>query len=418
MAWHLEITEGPQSGAKLPLDRQGAVIGRDPARCALVLTGSEVSRLHARVTPGSDGSVELEDLGSTHGTFVNGQQISGKARLGPADSVLIGSSRLRLLEAPSLHEGQEPMPLQRFLTIGREPGQDLVLNHPGVSRVHARIEGRGGVFFLTDLESAHGTYLNGQRVKGTVELVPFSRIRIHDFSYLFDGKHLFDEQGAVVARLSPQEQQPAPSLSYVQALKAPFEGEGGLRWLLGSLLSAIPIVAFFTDGYRYKLFQKGFAGEVAMPPWEEWGDLFLKGLLFFLVRFFYMLLPFMFTLFFMVLMAGSPGSEALLITAILVNTILIALVGFVLPMSLAHFAATEDFYRAFHLSTTFQNIKEVWGQYLTIVFLLLGLWVVVLLLSLIPYVGMVFLVGGMFYIYIVSGLLFGEAYRRSQALGL
>lgn len=56
-------------------------IGRDSSN-NIVLDDPEVSRFHAELTRDASGSY-LTDLSSTHGTFVDGQRISGAARLNP-----------------------------------------------------------------------------------------------------------------------------------------------------------------------------------------------------------------------------------------------------------------------------------------------------------------------------------------------
>jgi len=50
-------------------------------------------------------------------------------------------------------------------TLGRLPGQDLVLNDPMVSRRHATIVKEDGVWTVIDQKSTHGTFLNGSRVE-------------------------------------------------------------------------------------------------------------------------------------------------------------------------------------------------------------------------------------------------------------
>jgi pSer/pThr/pTyr-binding forkhead associated (FHA) protein len=70
------------------------VIGRD-AGTGIRLDGDEfASSQHARIEPRQDG-VWVEDLGSTNGTFLNGERITAE-RLKPGDVVRVGQTELRL----------------------------------------------------------------------------------------------------------------------------------------------------------------------------------------------------------------------------------------------------------------------------------------------------------------------------------
>lgn len=53
----------------------------------------------------------------------------------------------------------------RPFTVGRDPGNDIILRDPKVSRHHAEIVFERGFFVLHDLASANGTYVNGRRVR-------------------------------------------------------------------------------------------------------------------------------------------------------------------------------------------------------------------------------------------------------------
>lgn len=53
---------------------------------------------------------------------------------------------------------------QLRLRIGRDPGNDVVLRDPKVSRRHAEVVFERGFFVVHDLQSANGTYLNGRRI--------------------------------------------------------------------------------------------------------------------------------------------------------------------------------------------------------------------------------------------------------------
>ncbi len=92
----LEIVEGPDAGRQTPLNGP-LVLGRDPT-ADVVLDDSQASRRHARLTPGPVGAV-VEDLESTNGTFVNHNEVHGRAELNPGDELLIGVTLMQLRSA-------------------------------------------------------------------------------------------------------------------------------------------------------------------------------------------------------------------------------------------------------------------------------------------------------------------------------
>ena len=62
----------------------GRAVGAD-----FIIEAALVSRVHCRITSLPDGSLEVRDLESTNGTFVNDQRIT-TARLGPGDRLKVG----------------------------------------------------------------------------------------------------------------------------------------------------------------------------------------------------------------------------------------------------------------------------------------------------------------------------------------
>ena len=66
------------------------VVGREPNRCDVLLDSDMVSRQHARFVPAGDGHVELTDLDSSNGTFVNGRR-TASALLSDGDRIGFGS---------------------------------------------------------------------------------------------------------------------------------------------------------------------------------------------------------------------------------------------------------------------------------------------------------------------------------------
>jgi DNA-binding winged helix-turn-helix (wHTH) protein len=78
----LVAQNGPLKGERWPLDRP-LVLGRD-AGCDVPISDRQVSRFHARLTPGPNGVV-LEDLGSKNGTSYGGGRISAPVVLQDGD---------------------------------------------------------------------------------------------------------------------------------------------------------------------------------------------------------------------------------------------------------------------------------------------------------------------------------------------
>jgi pSer/pThr/pTyr-binding forkhead associated (FHA) protein len=92
----LEIVEGDDAGRQTPLD--GSIeIGRE-ASTGLALDDDQASRRHARVSPQGDHAV-VEDLGSTNGTYLNGQPIEGQRTLRPGDRLRVGLTVFELRTA-------------------------------------------------------------------------------------------------------------------------------------------------------------------------------------------------------------------------------------------------------------------------------------------------------------------------------
>ena len=53
----------------------------------------------------------------------------------------------------------------RPFTVGRDPGNDIILRDPKVSRHHSEIVFERGFFVMHDLASANGTFVNGKRIR-------------------------------------------------------------------------------------------------------------------------------------------------------------------------------------------------------------------------------------------------------------
>ena len=87
-SFQLVMQKGPNPGKIFELMQDEATIGRDISN-RIVINDPEVSRRHARLTLQAGGYV-IEDLGSTNGTFVDGQRLMGPHLLRPGQTVMLG----------------------------------------------------------------------------------------------------------------------------------------------------------------------------------------------------------------------------------------------------------------------------------------------------------------------------------------
>ena len=70
--------------------------------------------------------------------------------------------------------------LKDEVSLGRGEDNDVVIPHASVSRAHARLMRRNGVYELTDLNSTNGSYVNEQPVHGSVSVTSGSEVRLGD----------------------------------------------------------------------------------------------------------------------------------------------------------------------------------------------------------------------------------------------
>ena len=71
------------------------------------------------------------------------------------------------------------------ITIGRAIENSIVITSKRVSREHARIRRQGRYWFLEDLRSSNGVFLNEERVLGSMELRDGDRINIGDVDFVY-----------------------------------------------------------------------------------------------------------------------------------------------------------------------------------------------------------------------------------------
>src|SRR5205085_8830521 len=100
--------------------------------------------------------------------------------------------------------------LKSDLAVGRTEGNDLVLNHPSVSRKHAKFEERNNTWWIIDLKSTNGVKVNGNLITES-QVNPGDKILIGSValdlkalpSVDFSDQSMFDNpSGTVIRRIS------------------------------------------------------------------------------------------------------------------------------------------------------------------------------------------------------------------------
>jgi pSer/pThr/pTyr-binding forkhead associated (FHA) protein len=107
-----------------------------------------------------------------------------------------------------MHSGPTPgktFPLEGdVLTIGREAGNQIVINDAEVSRKHSQLVFQGGKFVLTDLGSTNGTFVNGQRLAGQHVLQPGEIISLGEqINLLYEAIQVVDPNATMLSTGKP-----------------------------------------------------------------------------------------------------------------------------------------------------------------------------------------------------------------------
>jgi pSer/pThr/pTyr-binding forkhead associated (FHA) protein len=122
--------------------------------CDLLVNKPTVSSRHCRLTELVDGYL-LEDLGSSNGTFVNGERLDSPKRVSRGDAITLG------LTVPLPWPRPAVSPDARIVRIGRDADNEIVLDDPRVSGHHARLVMRpGSPALIEDAGSSNGTCVN------------------------------------------------------------------------------------------------------------------------------------------------------------------------------------------------------------------------------------------------------------------
>jgi pSer/pThr/pTyr-binding forkhead associated (FHA) protein len=192
--YKIVITDDEGKTTLVPFSRKEFIIGRKKGS-SIRLTDRNVSRIHAKLFSDDQNAFYFEDLGSRNGIKVDGNTINGSViKLEPEVRVTVGDYKLSVSKKdykglplgiqmdPKVDKGvgkvtryprlvmlsgptpglEIPLEEQLYI-IGRSDRANVNIDDPSISRAHARIEGGGDSWTISDLDSINGIYINGTK---------------------------------------------------------------------------------------------------------------------------------------------------------------------------------------------------------------------------------------------------------------
>ena len=208
----LRFISGKYQGGEFPLRMNREIIIGRSSDLDMVLVEDMVSRRHAKISS-TDADVFIQDMGSTNGTFVNGEKIAGRAQLQEGDRILVGTSIIKVvavegaiaqqteaearrkLEANATNRGatqgrpmsgvieEIPLPdLLQLLSTSRKSGVLTINNGVSIGKIYLR---KGSIYFATinddfSLSPQKAIYRMLTWATGTFELEPGGEIQVMD----------------------------------------------------------------------------------------------------------------------------------------------------------------------------------------------------------------------------------------------
>lgn len=112
-------------------------------------------------------------------------EATGYHAIGPGGRAAASDAELVTVRGGGLDAG-ERFDLFGGLSIGRSSDADIRIEDRYASAVHARLYSRGASYYVEDMNSTNGTFLNGGLLDGEAELSDLDEIRIGDTEFRFE----------------------------------------------------------------------------------------------------------------------------------------------------------------------------------------------------------------------------------------
>jgi ABC-type multidrug transport system ATPase subunit/pSer/pThr/pTyr-binding forkhead associated (FHA) protein len=166
----------------------GRVEGND-----IVVRSQIVSSKHVRLDKVNGGYKVTMMPEAKNPILLEGRPLDGSRVLRHGDILRIGSLDPGMMVTMTYNvPGEAPQEIQQdivfgentLIQIGRDTSNDVVLSSPSVSRFHAQVERVGQRYRVEDLRSSNGTFVNGERIEGSLWLKPEDSIRIGQYRFV------------------------------------------------------------------------------------------------------------------------------------------------------------------------------------------------------------------------------------------
>jgi pSer/pThr/pTyr-binding forkhead associated (FHA) protein len=129
--------------------------------------------------------VSRSALRELRGTTAPAPETTGFHGIGPGGRPAMTDAFLVAVRGGGIDPG-ERFDLFGGLSVGRSPDADIRIEDRYASGIHLRVYSRGPAYYVEDLNSTNGTYLNGAVLEGEAELSDLDEIKIGDTEFRFE----------------------------------------------------------------------------------------------------------------------------------------------------------------------------------------------------------------------------------------
>lgn len=146
----------------------------------VILNDPSIAPEHAEIFVDVEGNVFLTDLNTGKDTFVNNRKLIESIELKSIDKVTLGEG-LEIDWKSILKINQS-----KTIKVGRSNSNDIVIDAPTVSENHLEItQDQNDSYFINDLSSEQGTYVNGNRISEIALLKAGDVVHVGDELFLW-----------------------------------------------------------------------------------------------------------------------------------------------------------------------------------------------------------------------------------------